>query len=232
MRHLYRLLIAGLFLSTACMAQDVSQSSLEISPGVGIPVGDFASKANNIKAGLAMNGVAINIEYNHYFRPKLGFCAGLKRSVFPLDFDAYTHSNPNATSDPWRVLLIYGGLTTRKNVGHKTILTPKVAIGLATSKYPAATILTYNSSGPIVTTFSSNTGNAPAFIVGMTFKYLLSQRIHIGLYGDYFSASPKFIVTESFTSGQSTVSRSLPYTQNMQALMAGLSLCYNFHPND
>jgi hypothetical protein len=229
MRNAYRLLIAGIFLLTASQAQDLSKSFVDISTGVGIPVGVFASKANNIKSGLAMNGVAINIEYDHYFKPKLGFCFGLKRSVFPLDVDAWTNSNPNATSDPWKVLLIYGGLTTRKRVGHKTILIPKVAIGLATSKYPDATIITNRSSGPVVINFSSNTGKAPAFIVGATFKYILSQRIHIGLSADYFSASPKFIVKETISSGQSS---SMHYTQNMQALMAGLSLCYNFLSKD
>jgi hypothetical protein len=227
MRRLHPLLIAGIFLITTCNAQELSKSFVEISTGVGIPVGVFASKANNIKSGLAMNGVAFNVEYSHYFKPKLGFCVGLKRSVFPLDIDAWTNSNPNASSDPWRVSFIYGGLTTRKRIGHKSILTPKVAIGLATSKYPEATILGSSSSGPVLIHFSSNTGNAPAFILGAAYKYIVSQRIHVGLSADYFSTSPKFIVTETVSNGRSLTSH---YTQNMQALMAGLSLCYNFLP--
>jgi hypothetical protein len=222
---MYRLLIAGIFLVTSSKAQDLSNSFVEISTGVGIPVGEFASKANNIKSGLAMNGLGINLEFSHYFKPKLGFCVGLKRSVFPLDIDAWTNSNPNASSDPWRVSFIYGGLTTRKRIGQKTILTPKIAIGLATSKYPDATILGSSSSGPVLIHFSSNTGNAPAFIVGATFKYILSQRIHVGLSADYFSTSPKFIVIENVSNGRLLTSH---YTQNMQAITAGLALCYNF----
>jgi hypothetical protein len=225
MRYVLQLLIAGIFLSTACKAQDLSKSFIEISPGVGFPVGLFASKENNIRSGLAMNGLAINVEYTRYFKPKSAFCFGLKRSVFPLDVDAWTNSNPNATSDPWRVLLLYGGLTTRKRVGHKTIISPKVAVGLATSKYPDASIITYTNSGPVLIQFSSDRGKALAFIAGMNFKHILSERIHVGLSVDYFSTSPKFIVTET-VSGQPYAN--LHYTQNMQAVTAALALSYNF----
>jgi hypothetical protein len=231
MKHVHRLWIAGIFLSTICQAQDLNKSFIEISAGVGLPVGVFASKANNIKSGLAMNGHTINFEYNHYFKPKLGFCFGLKRSVFPLDLDAWTNSNPDATSDPWRILLIYGGFATRKRVGQKTIISPKLAIGLATSKYPDITIVTYNNSGPVVTHFRSNKGKAPAFLVGTTFKHILLKRIHVALNVDYLSTSPKFIVRrETVSNGQSSSIDNLHYTQNMQAVMAGLSLCYNFIP--
>jgi hypothetical protein len=224
MRHVHCLLITGIFLSTGCKAQELSKSFVSITPGVGIPVGAFASKENNIKSGLAMNGLAINLEYNHFFKRKLGFCLGLKRNVFPLDVDAWTNSNPNATSDPWRVLLVYGGFATRKPIGDKTILSPKVAIGMATSRYPEATIITSNYA----INFSSNTGTAPAFIAGATLKYIVTQRIHVAFSLDYFSTAPKFVVTQTVYGGQSIATHTSRYTQNMQAFTAGLSVSYNF----
>jgi len=231
MRHVHRLLIAGVFLSAVCSAQDLSKSFIEISTGIGLPVGVFASKKNNIESGLAMNGLGINIEYNHCFRPRLGFCLGLKRNVFPLDVDAWTNSNPNASSGPWKVLLAYGGFATRRRVRENTILSIKAAIGLATSKYPEATVMTYHNSNPVVTNFSSNASNAPAFLGGANLKYILSQRIHLALNLDYLSTSPKFIVKrETIYSNQSSTVDNLHYTQNMQAVTVGLSLCYNFIP--
>jgi hypothetical protein len=173
MRYVHRILIAVVFLSAGCKAQNLSKSFVEISTGAGIPVGVFASKANSIESGLAMNGFVINLEYNYYFRPKLGFCLGLKRSVFPVDVDAWTNSNPtiSATSEPWRALLVYGGFASRKRLSDKTILSAKAAIGLATSKYPETTVITHTNSNPVETNFISNTGKAPAFIVGTSMKY-------------------------------------------------------------
>src|SRR5690242_9594330 len=95
MRPICRLLIAGLLLSATCKAQDFTKNSIELLTGMGIPVGAFASKdPKSIKSGLAMNGLVINMEYAHYFKTRFGFCAGVRRSVFPLDVDRL--SNPNA----------------------------------------------------------------------------------------------------------------------------------------
>ena len=232
MSNVHRLLIIAVFLSTACHAQDLSKNFIEISAGAGLPIGVFSSKKSNITSGLAMTGQAINIEYNRYFKTRLGFCVGLRRSVFPLDVDAWTNSNPNATSEPWRISLMYGGLVSRKRIREKTILSAKAAVGFATSRYPEATIVLYSNSNPVVFNYSSNKGSALAFLVGTSLKYILSERIHAALNLDYLSTSPRFVVKEIVYNGQSSTSRYLPYTQNMQAITVGVSLCYNFIPRN
>jgi hypothetical protein len=229
--HLLLILVA-VFLSAACEAQELSKNFIEISAGAGIPIGAFASKENNIKSGLAMPGPVVSVEYTHFFKSRLGFCVGLKRSVFPLDVDAWTNSNPYATSDPWRVLVVYGGLASRKRIRANTILSTKAAIGVGTSKYPEATIPAYSSTGPVVINFTSSTGSGFAFIVGASLKRIVSEKIHLALSLDYLSTAPKFLVTQTVYSSQSSAVYTSHYTQNMQALTAGLTLCYNFVPKN
>ena len=229
MRQIRCLLIAGIFLSGACKAQDLGKNFVAITTVAGIPIGVFASKdPNSIKSGLAKNGLVINLEYIHYFKNKLGFCVGLRRSVFPLDVDRITNSHPNMTaiSEPWRVLLAYGGFNRRKRLRDKIILSYEAAIALATSKYPEAIITTYNGSTVVTNNLTSNTGKAPAFIVGAGFKYILSPKIYLAMKLDYLSTSPKFVVTQTVYSGQLSKSYSSHYTQNIQAITAGLSVCY------
>jgi hypothetical protein len=231
MRYIH-LLIAGVFLSAGCKAQDMAKSFIEFTAGAGLPVGEFASKDNTITAGLAMTGIVINAEYNRYFKSnRLGLCIGVKRSVFPLDVDAWTNGNPNASSDPWRVFVAYGGLTFRKPIREQTILSTKLAIGLASSEYPEATITGYNSTGPVVYKFTSTTGQAHAFVLGASLRRAMSERIDVALSLDYLSTSPKFMVTQTLYSSQSSTSYQSPYTQNMQALTAGVSLAYKFIGN-
>jgi hypothetical protein len=229
MRHLRFLLIAGIFLSVACKAQDLGKNFIAVTTGAGIPIGVFASKdPNSIKSGLAKNGLVINLEYIHYFKNKMGFCIGLRRSVFPLDVDRLTNSHPNITafSEPWRVLLAYAGLNRRKRLRDKIVLSYEAAIALATSKYPEAIITTNTGSGVVTNNITSNTGKAPALIVGVGFKYILSPKIYLAMKFDYLTTSPKFVVTQTVYSGQSSRSFNSHYTQNIQAITAGLSVCY------
>jgi hypothetical protein len=195
---------------------------------MGIPVGAFASKdPKSIKSGLAMYGLVINMEYAHYFKNRLGFCAGVRRSVFPLDEDRLSNSNANifASSEPWRVVIMYGGFNSRKKMSNKVILSYKAAVGLATSRYPQASI---NYSNLAVRNISSNTGSAPAFIVGAALKRILSEKIYLELKLDYLSTAPKFMVTQTVYSNQSQQSYHSDYTQNIQAITAGLAVSYNF----
>jgi hypothetical protein len=223
------LLIVGLFLSTASPAQELNRSLIEFSAGAGFPVGVFGSKRNTIEAGLAETGFSLSLDFHHYFRPKLGFWLGVKNSVFALDVDTWTNSNPNATSDPWKVLMGYAGLATRRQVRPNTILSLKAAIGIAASQYPEATIINYGGWGPVVTTFTSTTGTAPSFLGGLNLKYIISEKIHLGLNVDYLTASPKFVVTRQVTfNGLPSSTDTSPYTQNIQAFTAGLSVSYNF----
>jgi hypothetical protein len=229
MKTACRLLIAGILVGGACNAQDLSKNSMEFSAGMGIPVGAFASKdPKSIKSGLAKNGLVMNLEYSHYFKAKIGWCAGLRRSVFPLDVDRLSYSNPNtmATSEPWRVLIVYAGLNSRKKFRDKIVLNYKAAVGLATSRYPSASI---NNSNVVVINFSSNTGSAFAFIVGASLKYLLSEKVQLALKLDYLSTSPKFVVTETvYNYGQTQKTYNSSYTQNIQAITAGASVSYHF----
>jgi hypothetical protein len=231
MRQAYSLLITGVLFSIGCAAQDPNKNSVELSTGIGMPVGAFASKdPKSIKSGLAKNGVAINLEYSHYFRAKLGFCLGLGRSVFPLDVDRLSNSNPNisASSEPWRVIMVYAGVNSRKKLRDKIILGYKAAVGLASSKYPEASIITYNNPNVVSTNITSNTGNAAALIMGATLKYVLSQKVYLAVKLDYLSTSPKFIVTQTVYNGQSSRVYNSDYTQRIQAITAGLSVSYNF----
>jgi hypothetical protein len=223
------LLIAGTLLGAACKAQDVKRNSIELSSGVGIPVGVFASKdPRSIKSGLAQRGLAINLEYSHSFKGKLAVYGGFKRNIFPLDVAALYKSAGNVTfasSDPWRVNVVYAGLSRMKQVDDKIILNYKAAVGLATSRYPESTIVISNSSSTHIT---SDTGSAVAFIVGATLKYVFTEKIHLALKADYLSTSPKFFVNQTTTIGLSQRQYNSKYTQNMQAITAGVSVLYNF----
>ena len=229
MKPIYCLLIAGIFLGRSCKAQILDKNFIDFSPGLGIPVGSFASKdAKSIKSGLAKNGLGINMEYGHYFKAKFGWCAGLKRSVFPLDHDALLSSNANITnaaSDPWRLFLVYAGLIRRKQIDDKIILSYKAAGGLATSRYPAA-VIDYSSGSRL--TITSNAGSALALVIGLDLKYRFSEKIQFALKFDYLSTSPKFIVSQTVYRTQSQITYKDPYTQNIQAITAGVSASYNF----
>jgi hypothetical protein len=230
MRRACLILIAGISFSTDSVAQDPNKNSIELSTGVGIPVGAFASKdPKSIKSGLAKNGLVINFEYAHYFRAKLGFCLGLRRSEFPLDVDRLSNSNTSATSEPWRVIMVYAGFNSRKRLRDKFILSYKAAVGLASSKYPEASIVTYNNTNIVATTYiTSNTGSAIALNIGVAVKYVLSQKIYLAVKLDYLSTSPRFVVTQTVYSGQSSRVYNSDYTQSIQAITAGLAVSYNF----
>jgi hypothetical protein len=86
-------LLSAMLLSFAGVAQH--RSSIQISAGPAIPVGDFGDK--NIysdKSGLAKTGQIVNISYHHLVTKNAGFAISIVGGRYPMD----VHSLENSLS--------------------------------------------------------------------------------------------------------------------------------------
>jgi hypothetical protein len=88
-RYIYQMkfsltLLPALFLCFTAFAQH--RSSLEISAGASLPIGDFANKnVRNERSGVAKMGQTISIACRHLLTKKIGFAVSLSGYRHPLD---------------------------------------------------------------------------------------------------------------------------------------------------
>ncbi|TKC10015.1 hypothetical protein FA048_07345 [Pedobacter polaris] len=203
-----KLLLSVLLLSssiTTFAQNNFKKSSAFIELGPSIPTGDFASKvASDEKAGLATTGFYFDLGYQYQFSKNVGAIAMFNWRINGIDKQALNYSLPtgsggsmSVTTTTWRMASILGGL----NQSFPLIKNEKLSIefrelaGVQFSSSPEINV-SYNIPGVGSSSGKQESSNATSFsyLLGLGFKYKLSNSLGLRLNADYHSSNPKFTV--------------------------------------
>jgi hypothetical protein len=192
---------------------------LSLSFGQAIPLDNFSSNdiQNNEKAGLAKNGMNVNIQYTHTFN-KFGNKLGIVSQAFYNQYglDDIAIEDHTISPDHWKFYGIMAGPTFITAVGSQKFLVDfKGMIGAVNVNSPQ---FTYQGAPVIDQQWNTTFG----YDLGVGFKYLFGKKFY-GQFGiDYMDMSPEFnIVSNGTSTGEK-------YTQNITTVNLHFGAGINF----
>ena len=196
-----------LVISLASFAQSSNKkSSVFVNLGASIPVGDFALKdMYDEKSGLATTGFYFDLGYQYQFEKNFGAIAMFNWKVNGIDKQALNYTLPtgsggssSVSATPWKMSSFLAGFTQDLPLTKNDKLS-LVFRELAGVQFTSSPEINYSYSIPGVGASSSQqeSSNSTAFsyLLGMGFKYKLSDKLALKLNGDYHSSTPKFMIT-------------------------------------
>lgn len=233
------LLIAGVLISTAGMAQD--KGYIGLNGGLSMPMGEFGASDMDGKSGYAMTGTAFDLHGAYMVSEKFGITAVLRFQSHKVDVDELASQNRelqtaageevlsvNVAAENWKTnCYMIGGYTQLPlGDGEKLHFTGRILFGLMSAKYPEMTVSVLTDTGLDADLHAESTGSGFAFGLGAGLKYNLSERFFLGANLDYTSSQPKFDVeiVEPFTGTKMTVETKSQIT----TLNFGVGVGYNF----
>lgn len=213
-----------------------TKSSIGISLGPSLPIGDFGSKdLNNSESGLANVGGFLAIDYGYKFSKFFGATASLQGSIHGMNKEALaSYAVPQGTgaglsieSGVWKMANVMVGffqiVPLTKNEELNLEIRALSGYQLTSSPYLKVNI-SIPGMGSFNTAQESETSGALAYALGAALKYKLSDNIALKLKGDYVGAKPKFSVT--------TYPADAPVTQKVRQSVTtfnlGLGLAISF----
>ena len=187
------ILTAGLILYMGVFAQEakapvIKNNYLSLSAGPAFPLGDFSSKDiyTNPEAGLAQNGISVNLQYAHTWG-SLGLVAqGFYNSH---NVQSTTVDGIQIDMDHWQYYGLMVGPTFIKPLGEskKLIFDAKALIGPVNVNSPQFSV----SGQPLV---DEKWNTTIGYGAGMGMKMLFGKSMFAQLALDYMSMRPEFTV--------------------------------------
>lgn len=201
-----KLFLSVLFFSIAAItfAQNVAKkSSVFVDLGASLPTGDFASKnVSDEKDGLATTGFFFDLGYQYQFSKNVGAIAMFNWKINGIDKNALNYSLPTGsggsmsiTTTTWRMAAVLGGLTQSFAItkDEKLAIEFRELAGVQFSSSPEVN-LSYSIPGIGSSSSKQESSDATSFsyLLGMGFKYKLSETLGLRLMADYHTSNPKF----------------------------------------
>jgi hypothetical protein len=213
------LFVMGIMFWPVAFSQDSKgppkNNFMSLSFGPAIPLDNFASNdiVNNEKAGLAKNGISVNIQYMRTWK-KLGLVSQVFYNQYGLD--DISIDNNTISPDHWKLYGIMAGPAFITPVGksQKVLIDVKAMIGAVNVNSPQFTF----QGAPVIdqqwkTTFG--------YSLGTSLKYVFAEKYY-GQFGiDYMDMSPKFSITSNGNSSGEE------YTQHVTT--ANIHLGFGIH---
>jgi len=195
-----------IYASVTIFAQaPTKKSSIFLDLGPTFSTGDFASKnASDEKDGLATAGFFFDLGYQYQFSKNVGVIAMFNWKINGIDKEALNYSLPtgsggslSVTTTTWRMASVLGGLTQSFALTRNE----KLAIEfreLAGVQFSSSPEINANYSIPGIGTGTSKQKSSDAtsfsYLLGIGFKYWLTENFGLKLMADYHSSNPKFTV--------------------------------------
>ena len=225
-------------LSAATFAQSaIQKSSFTIGLGPSFPIGDFASKnAGDDRAGLAATGFHVNLGYQYQFSQYVGAILLLNGRTHGIAKDALRISVPDgsgasasASATTWKMGSILAGLSQSFPLTNSKAFAIEFreAAGVQFTSSPEINV-NYNipGVGSAAGNQDAQSGTSFGLLLGMGFKYQLSDKLGLKLYGDFNGSNAHF---KAFTVTTGDVITIVPASkQNTGTIDVGVGLTVGF----
>lgn len=200
----YYLLVAALFVYSLTNAQDESKNIIQLSGGVALPQGDFASTTSNDGPGSAKTGIQFGVSWQHSIRGAKGlwYSVQYRGQSFGFDQSSITNSGYTANSvSNWKTNSIMVGPVYSLQLGNSVFFEPRIMLGYFSANSPAMTI----SGSGITATMSSANGTALTNLFGANFRFDAGSAVSLFVNMDYQMAKVKFKIPVSASGSSQTV---------------------------
>jgi opacity protein-like surface antigen len=231
-----KLLLSAFLLSSTLgvFAQTTAKkSSLAIGLGPSFAVGDFSSKtASDESAGLAITGFFIDLGYQYQFSKNVGSITLFKGKIHAIDKNAFGYTVPTGSggsvkfdATSWKIGSILSGLTQTFPLSSGGTFSVEFR-ELAGVQFTSSPELNINYNIPGLGSYSgtqeSQSAKSFAYLVGLGFKYQISNGLGLKLFGDYNNSNVTF---KQFTITSGATTTTLPESkQNTGTINAGVGL--------
>ena len=210
---LFILLISSAFTTFAQTTFD--KSSVFIGLGQSIPMGDFSLKdPTNEKAGLAAVGGHLDLGYQLRFSKNVGAIAMFKGRIYGISKESLNYALPTGSggslavdASTWKMGAVLVGLAQFIPPSNNELFTLEFreAAGVQFTSSPSVDV-NYNITGlqTVSASQESESASSFAYLLGLGFRYQISNHLGVKIYGDFNNSNVKFkditIITGATTS--------------------------------
>lgn len=220
--------IFALFLITAMPYLSAAQGNLGLTlyGGMSMPTGEFESRAESL-FGYATPGIASGLEVSYLITENLGAVVSVGYSIYGTDpeklGEQYLQEHPNNSaiainSSYFAALSVTAGLEYSIAIGENLSIKPQFTAGMANVASPEQEVQISGKS-PHAGTMYAGRSNAFAYQGKLSFNYAISEKLAIGLFGSYSSATPTFHLPEG-------EGESFGFEQQISGIGTGLQLSF------
>jgi opacity protein-like surface antigen len=220
------------FLILATVNAQNKNWNLGISIGSSFPLGNFASKdINNSKAGWAITGANFGLKFNYKLdKGYFGLSALLNSQFNPIDVDQMAKESENLYPDyswkidatSWKTNCILFGAFATLPISEKVNFEPHGMIGLMISNSPEITSTAKIGGNTSWGKQNETSASSFAYLVGVGFKYKLTNKLNLLGNLDYLGSKPEFLNVE--ITGSSGGRQTNTLTQNISNLNLSLGI--------